>query len=103
MTEIKSQKLYYVVYCALKYRSIDDAKTQAPAEIAEHINRSKELHQQGKLLMAGAFLDQSQDHFNTMAVLISKEAAEEYLKGDPFYANGMMSDWAIREWANMFA
>ncbi len=43
------------------------------------------------------------EQLNTMAVLISKEAAEEYLHGDPFYVNGSMSNWAIREWVNMFA
>ena len=38
-----------------------------------------------------------------MGVLTSPEAAEEYIKGDPFYLNGMVRSWYIREWANMFA
>ena len=39
----------------------------------------------------------------TMAVLTSREAAEEYITGDPFVIKGMVYNWYIREWANMFA
>lgn len=52
--------------------------------------------------MAGAFLDKSDEALGTMAVLTSREAAEEYVKGDPFFLNGKMSGWYTREWANMF-
>jgi uncharacterized protein YciI len=38
-----------------------------------------------------------------MVVLSSRDAAEEYAKGDPFLLQGMISNWYIREWANMFA
>lgn len=67
------------------------------------MKRSKELHEQGTLLMAGAFLDETDGPLGTMAVTTSREAAEEYVKGDPFYLNGTMSEWYTREWANMFA
>jgi hypothetical protein len=39
----------------------------------------------------------------TMAVASSRDAAEQYLNGDPFYIDGKISMWSIREWANMFA
>lgn len=54
-------------------------------------------------MMAGAFLDETDGPLGTMAVTTSREAAEEYVKGDPFYLNGTMSEWYTREWANMFA
>jgi uncharacterized protein YciI len=63
----------------------------------------KELHAQGRLLMAGAFLSNPQEPLSTMGVLTTREAAEEYMRGDPFVLNGMVSKWYIREWANMFA
>jgi uncharacterized protein YciI len=53
--------------------------------------------------MAGAFLDESDEPLSTMAVTTSREAAEEYVRGDPFFLNGMMSKWYTRQWANMFA
>ena len=71
--------------------------------IAAHIARSKELHAQGTLLMAGAFLNNPQEPLSTMGVLTSLEAAEAYIKGDPFYLAGMVRSWHVREWANMFA
>jgi hypothetical protein len=48
-------------------------------------------------------MDKTDAPLSTMAVLTSREAAEVYIKGDPFYLNGMMETWTIREWANMFA
>ena len=98
----ESQSVYYVVICNLKYTSFEEAKNAAPDEITSHIRRSKDLHQVGTLLMSGAFLDKTGDHLKTMAILTSKEAAEEYIKGDPFYLNGMMESWEVRQWANMF-
>jgi uncharacterized protein YciI len=38
-----------------------------------------------------------------MAVCATREAAETYIKGDPFVEQGMVRTWHIREWANMFA
>src|SRR5438552_14022142 len=52
--------------------------------------------------MVGAFIDNKDEPLSTMAVLISREAAEEYIKGDPFVIKGMVSNWYIREWANIF-
>lgn len=101
--EIKSQPVYHVVFCVLEYATLEEAKTRAPDAIAAHVKRSKELHEDGTLLMAGAFLDENDGPLGTMAVLPSREAAQEYVSGDPFFLNGMMSEWYIREWANMFA
>jgi uncharacterized protein len=101
--QVKTQPAYHVVFCTLKYASFDEARNEAPDDIAAHVRRSKELHENGTLLMAGAFLDDNGESLRTMAVTSSREAAEEYVKGDPFYLNGMMSEWYTREWANMFA
>ena len=101
--EIKNQPTYCVVFCVLKYSSFEEAKNQAPDAISAHIERSKALHENGTLLMAGAFLDNNDEPLGTMAVTTSREVAEEYVRVDPFYLNGMMSEWYTREWANMFA
>ena len=100
--EIKSQPVYHVVFCVLKYTSFEEAKAEAPDAIAAHVKRSRELHENGTLLLAGAFLDENDEPLGTMAVTTSREAAEEFVKGDPFFLNGMMSKWYTREWANMF-
>lgn len=97
------QRVYYVIFVVTAYESFEHAAASEPDLIAAHIARSKELHAQGTLLMSGAFLDHPQEPLSTMGVLSSREAAEEYIKGDPFYLNGMVRSWHIREWANMFA
>ena len=53
--------------------------------------------------MAGAFLDHPDEPVRTMGVLASRDAADDYARRDPFVQAGMVSDWSIREWANMFA
>jgi uncharacterized protein YciI len=103
MPELPNQRTYFVVQCFLKYPSFAEARAKAPDEIAAHIQRSKELHAQGVILMAGAFLDKNDEPLSTMAIATSREVAENYVHGDPFYLNGMMESWTIREWANMFA
>jgi uncharacterized protein YciI len=99
--EIKNQPAYCVVFCVLEYASFEEAMADDPDAIAAHVKRSRELHENGALLMAGAFLDG--EPLGTMAVTISREAAEGYVRGDPFFLNGKMREWYTREWANMFA
>ena len=103
MAEPALQPVYFVVFVVTKYASFAQAQEQASADIAAHIARSRELHDAGALLMAGAFLDRPEEPLSTMAVLTSREAADDYIRGDPFVLHGMVSHWHIREWANLFA
>jgi uncharacterized protein len=96
-TENKSQPVYCVVFCALGYASFEEAMAAAPDDITAHVKRSRELHENGTLPMLGAFLDESDEPPGTMAVTTSHEAAEEYVKGDPFFLNGKMTEWYTRE------
>lgn len=80
---------------------MEEVRARAPEAIAAHISRSNELHRKGKLLLAGAFRNDPDEPVTTMAVSYSREDAEEYAKGDPFVLNGMVSEWRIREWANI--
>jgi hypothetical protein len=49
------------------------------------------------------FLNNPGEPLDTMAVCTTREAAEEFVRGDPFVLNGMVRKWHIRAWANMFA
>ncbi|MFL5750923.1 MAG: YciI family protein [Chloroflexota bacterium] len=94
---------YFVAFLQTKYGSLDEVRRDAPDDLAAHVARSKEWHQEGRLLMAGAFLDRPEEPVSTMAVFSSPRDAEEYVAGDPFVVNGMVSGWHIRPWANMLA
>ena len=97
------QDQYFVVFFQTKYASLAEVGEQAPDDLGAHIARSKQWHEDGKLLMAGAFLDRPEEPVSTMAVLGSREDAEEYAAGDPFVVNGTATSSEIRPWANIFA
>ncbi len=101
--DVFEQRAYYVVFVVTSFTSFEDAVARAADDLAAHIARSKELHANGTLLMAGAFLDRPEEPLSTMAVLTTREEAEDYIRGDPFVQKGLVKSWHIREWANMFA
>ena len=99
----EKQEVFYVVSFETRYVSLEDAVAKAADVIAAHRARSQELHDQGKVLMAGAFFNNPGEPLRTMAICTTREAADEYASGDPFVLNGMVSKWDIRAWNNMFA
>ena len=96
-----SQKSYFVTLLTTRLASLAEAQKQAPTALADHITRTKRLHAEGKVLMAGAFVESADAPISTMAVLSSREAAEEFIAGDPFVQIGLVESSEIREWANM--
>jgi uncharacterized protein len=103
MTQPEKPSRYYVVFMTTTFGSLAEARQQAPTQMSAHLARSRQLHAEGALLMAGAFLDQPEQPVRTMGVLATRQAAEDYAHGDPFVQAGMVSEWVIREWANMLA
>jgi uncharacterized protein YciI len=50
--------------------------------------------------MYGPFGDPQRE--GSMAVSTTREAAEEFARGDPFVLIGVVRDWQIREWDEVF-
>lgn len=96
------QSSYYVVQMTTRFSSLADARETHGEAMAAHLARSKELHGDGVLLMAGAFLEPADGPVQTMGVLTSREAAEDYARRDPFVLAGLVEEYTIRQWANMF-
>lgn len=92
----------YVLLCETRYDSFDAALAQAPGEIRAHLERTKEFHARGTCLMAGAFRE-SGEALSTMGVFTTREAAEEFVRGDPFVLNSMVCNWSIRAWSEFLA
>jgi uncharacterized protein YciI len=84
------------------FASLDEVRQQAGTLMAEHLETSRRLHADGVLVMAGAFVDHPDEPVATMGILISREAAEDYARNDPFVRLGKVTSWTIREWANIF-
>ena len=46
--------------------------------------------------MPGTFANPQED--GSMGIFATREAAEEFVRGDPFVLNGVVRNWTIREW-----
>ena len=75
---------------------ISKAKENFPA----HEQRFRQFHAGGTLLMVGPYANPEE---GAMAIFTTREAAEEFARGDPFVVNGVVSSWEIREWNEALA
>ena len=89
---------FHVVLLQVDYTAIEDVPV---GPLAEHVARSKRWHADGRLVMAGAFLDRPGEPMQTMAVTRTREDAEEFAAGDPFVLAGAARVTAIRPWADI--
>lgn len=82
----------YVVF----YQSPDEARAQAREHFPAHQAWFMSFRARGLLLMIGPFAGAGTE--SAMAVFTTRDAAEEFVKGDPFVRNGVVRHWHIREW-----
>jgi hypothetical protein len=80
----------------LFYESADDVLSKAPAHYEAHVARADDFRSRGLLLMLGPFGDPQEQ--GSMSIFTSREAAEEFVSGDPFVLNGVVAAWEIRDW-----
>ena len=78
------------------YESADGLAENAPLHVAAHVARWREFADRGELLMIGPFANAQED--GAMAIFTTREAAEEFVRGDPFVLHGVVRNWTIREW-----
>ena len=81
------------------YESGDEVRALAPIHFPAHKARWQEFRDRGELLMIGTFSDLS----GAMGIFTSLEAAEEFIKGDPFVLQGVVRSYRIREWNEAIA
>ena len=89
---------FHAVFFEVDYTSLEDVPRE---QLGEHVARSREWHADGRLLMAGAFLDRPGEPIQTMAVTRTRQDAEEFAAGDPFLVAGTARLIAIRPWADI--
>jgi uncharacterized protein YciI len=80
----------------LLYHSSPDFIEQVPAHIDAHRALWSAFHADERLLMIGPFSDPPLG--DAMGVFATREAAEEFVRLDPFVAHGIVATWTIREW-----
>jgi uncharacterized protein len=82
------------------YEVAQDGMAKAQANYAAHRARLNEFHARGELLMAGPYAKPTE---GAMGVFTSRAAAEEFIQGDPFVVNGVVSKWSLRDWNEVLA
>jgi uncharacterized protein len=85
----------------LLYESADNVLEKAPAHYPAHSQRADDFHEAGTLLGVGTFADPQRE--GSMAVFTTREAAEEFVAGDPFVLSGVVRGWEIREWDDAYS
>ncbi len=80
----------------MTYRAVEDFLPLAQQHGPAHVARLHELHDRGVLLMVGV-LDEPMNG-DAMGVFTTREAAEEFIAGDPFVVNGVVASWTVRPW-----
>jgi uncharacterized protein YciI len=87
----------YVVF----YESADDVIARAAPVFPAHAARLREFRDRGTLLMVGTFANPQEE--GSMSIFSTREAAEEFVKDDPFVVQGVVRSWTIREWNESLA
>jgi uncharacterized protein YciI len=85
----------------MTYRAVEDFLPQAQQHGPAHVARLHEFHDRGALLMVGT-LDEPMNG-DAMGMFTTREAAEEFIAGDPFVVNGVVATWAVRPWKEVLA
>ena len=78
------------------YTSAPDVASRAPVHFPAHKARLDAFHARGELLMVGTFGDPQGQ--GSMGIFRTREAAEEFVAGDPFVENGVVAGWEVRDW-----
>lgn len=86
----------------MKFVSFYDVAPTALPKLKEHFPahraRLEEFHARGVLLAAGPLGNPPE---SAIGIFTSREAAEEFIKGDPFVINGLVK-WRVLEWNAAF-
>lgn len=77
------------------YELADDGRSKAPLYFPAHRARFEGFHARGHLLMCGPLTDLEG---GALGIFTTREAAEEFIREDPFVVNGVVRDWHVREW-----
>ena len=78
------------------YEPVADVLTHAATHFPAHSAWVDEFAARGDLLMVGTFEDPQRD--GSLSVFSTREAADAFVAGDPFVANGVVARVEIRGW-----
>ena len=80
----------------LTYRAVPDFLPLAREHFPAHQAHYQRFADRGELLLIGP-LSEPQNG-DAMAVFAWREAAEEFVAGDPFVVHRVVAEWSVRGW-----
>lgn len=85
--------MHYLVF----YDVVDDYIEKRAAFRQEHLNLARQAYERGELVLGGALAEPVD---GTVIVFRgpTEEAAEAFVRADPYVANGLVKAWRIRKW-----
>jgi uncharacterized protein len=84
----------------LFYELAADGLAKVAEQLPGHQRRMAAFHAAGTLLMAGPY---GAPPVGALAIFTTREAAEEFVKEDPFVVHGVVSTYTIHDWAEALA
>jgi len=84
-------------YYALFYYLVEDYLTRRGRYRDEHLNLANAANERGELILAGAF-NNPYDKALLVFRVADKSVIEDFVKNDPYYKNGLVKKYEIREW-----
>jgi uncharacterized protein YciI len=86
----------FVMFCDTAMEKLPLARVHFPA----HKARLDEFHARGTLLMAGPLVPAGD---MALGIFTSREAADEFIKDEPFLLNGVVKTHRVVEWREVLA
>jgi uncharacterized protein YciI len=77
------------------YEVAPEGMAKARANFPAHRARLDEFKARGTLLLAGPYANPAE---GALGVFTTREAAEEFIAGDPFVVNGVVGKWTLKDW-----
>ena len=81
------------------YDIAPDGLSKVMTHFPAHRARLDEFHARGLVIAAGPLGNPPE---GAMGIFTTRDAAEEFVKEDPFVVNGVVGTWRIVEWAAAF-
>jgi uncharacterized protein YciI/uncharacterized protein YndB with AHSA1/START domain len=85
---------------AMIYETTPEGLAKARDHLPAHRDRLDAFCARGTLLMAGPLADGSG---RALGVFTTREAAEEFIREDPFVVHGVVARWTVAEWSEVLA
>jgi uncharacterized protein len=84
-------------YYLLIYHVVDEYVSRRAPFREEHLRLARAAHDRGELLLGGALADPV-DRAILVFRTTDQAVIEEFVRNDPYIANGLIAKWEIRPW-----